>query len=453
MDTKEFSWGIKELDELYGPIPGGYTVIIEGKPGTGKTSLALQLLSRNIDKGYHALYISTNEDRNKLLKVAESIGVELGKAIESGRVSLLSIPIINDTSVVEFLTKSVMERIHKGIEIVVIDSITPLLKILKDYGLKRSFIHTTLYQVFRQENLLLVLIADKLNDHDEDLMILEYIADVIVELSTSDYGEKSTVHKLILKKFRGRNTSINKLFISFTRNGIRVLNYVSKDVIEKIHGSRKPVEVTCPAAKKIFGENITPGTQILVYLRGVLAGAKNFAKYLQMLVEKAVKTQGYNVGLISIHTQVQGGTSYLQEHIEIAKKLGNKLLIYRVDPGISSGEDLLSFEKELVLEKNAGIIVIHGLEKIAHMYGEEAIDIHAPYILEIQRKLGTIGIRLFISPTEDVKPPKTYYIWSDIVIEIYPDKKGEYIIRSIKRDESSKAKDVDFAECVEKKIV
>ncbi|WFO74996.1 hypothetical protein J4526_07960 [Desulfurococcaceae archaeon MEX13E-LK6-19] len=459
---KSFSWGIQELDELYGPVPGGYVILIEGLPGTGKTAFSLQLATANALQGDKVLYILTNEDAGKLLKVAESIGLDLKELINKKLINIISLPMINDTSIVDFLSKSIMERVIGGAKIVIIDSITPLVKILRDYGMKRSFLHTALYQVFKQEDLLLVLIADTLSYYDEDVKLLEYIADIVIELSASIYGEKSIVRKLVVKKFRGKTVNVYKLFIGFTNTGIKILSYVSNRIAEKILTRRKPVEVECSAARKIFGSRLLPGTQILIHFKGPVSGARNFIKYVQKLIEKSVALQGYNCALISFTTRTlvkiddlyKESSEFIREHVlEEKKALGDKLLIYRLDPGLSSGEDLLTFEREIVVSKDVGIVVIHGLEKFVQVYGEEAIDIHVPYILNVLRRLGTIGIRVFVSPVETIRPPRAYYLWCDLTIEVYPGKDGEYMIKSIKGIESVEVKDSMFKECIEKNTI
>ncbi len=461
--SKKFSWGIQELDELYGPIPGGYVVLVEGLPGTGKTAFSLQLAAANAIRGDRVLYILTNEDEWKLLKVAESIGLDLKELINRKLLSIVSLPMVNDTSIVDFLSKSIMEKIVGGeAKIVIIDSITPLVKILRDYGMKRSFLHTALYRVFRQEDLLLILIADTLSDYDEDVRLLEYIADIVVELTMSSYGEKGIVRKLAVKKFRGKTISVHKLFIGFTSTGIKILSYVSNKIAEKLMAKRKPVEIECPVARKIFGPRLLPGTQILIYFKGPVSGARNFVKYVQKLVKKTVALQGHKCALISFTASAPTRTSslyeesseFIREHVHEGRKaLDGKLLIYHLDPGISSGEDLLAFEREIITGKDVGVIVVHGLEKLVQVYGEEAIDIHVPHVLNVLRKLGTTGIKVFISPVESIKPPKAYYLWCDLIIEVYPGRDGEYVVKSIRGVESVEVKDSMFKECIEKNII
>jgi circadian clock protein KaiC len=67
--------GVPGLDDiLFGGFPQGHLYLIEGDPGTGKTTLALQFLLEGIRKGERTLYVTLSESRNELEQVARSHG-------------------------------------------------------------------------------------------------------------------------------------------------------------------------------------------------------------------------------------------------------------------------------------------------------------------------------------------------------------------------------------------
>ncbi|WP_258871948.1 RAD55 family ATPase [Pyrobaculum aerophilum] len=53
---------------------------IYGRPGAGKTSLAMRIVHERIKAGERVLWISLYEDKETLLKNAESLGYDLSKA-------------------------------------------------------------------------------------------------------------------------------------------------------------------------------------------------------------------------------------------------------------------------------------------------------------------------------------------------------------------------------------
>ncbi|CAH2898976.1 MAG: Circadian clock protein KaiC [uncultured Paraburkholderia sp.] len=72
--------GIDGIDDVLG---GGFTphrmYLVEGAPGTGKTTLALQFLLKGIEEGQTGLYITLSETRSELISVADSHGWDLSQ--------------------------------------------------------------------------------------------------------------------------------------------------------------------------------------------------------------------------------------------------------------------------------------------------------------------------------------------------------------------------------------
>ena len=70
--------GIRGLDDvLNGGLPCGRFYLIQGAPGSGKTTLALQFLRESVRKGERALYISLSETLDEIQEVARSHGWSL----------------------------------------------------------------------------------------------------------------------------------------------------------------------------------------------------------------------------------------------------------------------------------------------------------------------------------------------------------------------------------------
>ena len=70
--------GIAGLDHLLqGGFPAHRLHLVEGDPGTGKTTLALQFLLEGRSRGEATLYVSLSETANELRGVAASHGWDL----------------------------------------------------------------------------------------------------------------------------------------------------------------------------------------------------------------------------------------------------------------------------------------------------------------------------------------------------------------------------------------
>jgi circadian clock protein KaiC len=75
--------GIPGLDDiLLGGFARGSLFLVEGSPGTGKTTMALRFLLQGADAGEHNLYITLSETRDELVRGAASHGWTLGAGID-----------------------------------------------------------------------------------------------------------------------------------------------------------------------------------------------------------------------------------------------------------------------------------------------------------------------------------------------------------------------------------
>src|SRR5678815_4650278 len=70
--------GVEGLDEiLRGGLPRNCCYLIQGDPGSGKTTLAMQFLLEGVRRGEPGFYITLSETRGELVKVADSHGWSL----------------------------------------------------------------------------------------------------------------------------------------------------------------------------------------------------------------------------------------------------------------------------------------------------------------------------------------------------------------------------------------
>ncbi|MEP6905426.1 MAG: ATPase domain-containing protein [Gemmatimonadales bacterium] len=72
------STGVPGLDEILGGgLPENHLYLVDGEPGAGKTTLALQFLLEGVRLGQRGLYVTLSESRDELLGVAHSHGWNL----------------------------------------------------------------------------------------------------------------------------------------------------------------------------------------------------------------------------------------------------------------------------------------------------------------------------------------------------------------------------------------
>ncbi|MEZ4411084.1 MAG: ATPase domain-containing protein, partial [Polyangiales bacterium] len=73
--SPSISTGVPGLDEvLDGGLPANHLYLVQGSPGVGKTTLALQFLLEGARRGETGLYISLSESEDEIRLVAASHG-------------------------------------------------------------------------------------------------------------------------------------------------------------------------------------------------------------------------------------------------------------------------------------------------------------------------------------------------------------------------------------------
>lgn len=119
---KRKKFGIGKLDQaLNGGIPEGNIVLVSGGPGTGKSTICLQYLMSGALTGEKGLYVSTEQNKDEILKQAEAYAWPLSDLFEKNMLQILHINILEEEDtfqkVVEAYDKLKPERL-------VIDSLT-----------------------------------------------------------------------------------------------------------------------------------------------------------------------------------------------------------------------------------------------------------------------------------------------------------------------------------------
>ncbi len=82
--------GVRGFDKLIaGGIPRGFFVAVVGEPGTGKTVFSLHFAWQGVKEGDKVIYVTTEESRESIIKQAEMLGMDLGRAVDEGRMIII----------------------------------------------------------------------------------------------------------------------------------------------------------------------------------------------------------------------------------------------------------------------------------------------------------------------------------------------------------------------------
>ena len=271
--------GIAGLDHLlHGGLPSHRLHLIEGEPGTGKTTLALQFLMTGRDRGERGLYVTLSETATELAAVAAShgwslVGIELSELTpSSGRsddqYTLYHPSEIELTEMVKRIVE-VTDRVAPSR--VVLDSLSEMRLLARDpLRYRRQVLALKEYFAGRQCT---VLMLDDMTSAVDDLQ-LQSIAHSVIRLEQLAFEFGRSRRRLRIVKVRGVPGTEGFHDFKIRKGGIEVY----PQLVPLGDGALTTELVTSGVAEMdaLVGGGLTPGTSTL-FIGPAGAGKSSFA--------------------------------------------------------------------------------------------------------------------------------------------------------------------------------
>lgn len=109
---KRISTGIPGLDEsIEGGIPKGFSVIVTGPPGTGKSTFCMQYLMDGVKKDEKCIFFSFEERVEQLVQHFMRFGWDIGKYIDDGYLEIFGMSMLTSEEMIEIIDSYRPERV------------------------------------------------------------------------------------------------------------------------------------------------------------------------------------------------------------------------------------------------------------------------------------------------------------------------------------------------------
>ncbi len=261
--------GVDGLDSiLAGGLERGRVYLVEGTPGTGKTTLALQFLLEGAAQGETGLYVTLSESTRELLAVADTHGWSLdGLDIfelvsEEGFDPSVEQTVLHPSELeLGETTRGVMERVEAARPArVVFDSLSEM-RLLAGNSLRYRRQVLALKHFFTQRGCTVLLLDDRTASGD-DLQLHSIAHGVItLEQTAQDYGSER--RRLRVVKMRGSKYRGGFHDFTIETGGLAVYPRL---VASEHHSAfvNTPVSTGNEGLDALLGGGLVPGTNALL---------------------------------------------------------------------------------------------------------------------------------------------------------------------------------------------
>ena len=362
--SRRATTGIEGLDDvLGGGLPPHRLYVIEGDPGAGKTTLALQFLLEGYKRGERVLYITLSETAEELHEVARSHGWSL-HGVDLLELDSLADRLHEEAEYTVYHPSDVelgetTKRVRADVERlqpsrVALDSVSEL-RILSQTTARYRREILGLKQFFTGKQCTVLVLDDRTTlDGEQQLQSIAHGV-IRMERETRDYGD--TRRQLQIVKMRGVRFRDGMHDFLIKRGGIQLFARLCPPEVP-VHSAAETISSGVTGLDELLGGGLDRGTSNLILGPAGCGKTTLCSQYLLAALERgeAVSSFLFEESTLGFLQRASGMGMSFDEHVE-----SGLLELRQVDPaGVSPGE-FAHRVCESVEKRNRRIIVIDSL--------------------------------------------------------------------------------------------
>ncbi|KMO40383.1 circadian clock protein KaiC [Methylobacterium variabile] len=385
------STGVPGLDDvLRGGLTPSRLYLLEGTPGTGKTTLALQFLRDGLARGERTLYVTLSETADELRSAAATHGwsldgIEVYELVDDMGLDPDSEQSILHPSEVE-LGETVREVIARVDELrpdrVVFDSLSEL-RLLAQNPLRYRRQILALKRFFAKRACTVLMLDDKTSETGD--VQLHSIAHGVLSLDqlAREYGSER--RRLRVVKMRGIKFRGGYHDFALETGGVRVFPRL---VAAEHHASFDPKGRSTGSDEldMLFGGGLVPGTNTLLLGPSGVGKTTTAIRCMLAALERGERATYYlfDEGLATLLARSSLLGMDLGSHVE-----AGRLTITQIDPAELSPGEFATLVREAVEEQRSAFVVIDSLNAYLHaMPGEQYLLLQMHELLSYLNQQG-----------------------------------------------------------------
>jgi circadian clock protein KaiC len=415
--------GVHGLDDiLAGGLTKGSLFLLEGKPGSGKTTIALQFLLEAENRGQRSLYITLSETKQELLYTAASHGWTWGQGIEICELqppeSLLdareqqTLLYASDLELGETV-KEILEAVERTRpDLIVLDSLSEI-RLLAQGSLRYRRQLLALKHFLARRGVTVLMLDDLTTDTlDKTVHSIAHGVICLDEMSPNYGSERRRVK---IAKYRGRAFRGGYHDFIIATGGVKVFPRL---VASEHRGTSDAVPVPSGVSQldQLLGGGVDKGTSTLVL------GPAGAGKSLFVLQYAAAAMRRNEKVAVFVFDEEPGVTFRRAKgmgiDLEALRKEG-MLIIDQIDAAELSPGEFSHRVSSCVVDHGVSMVVIDSLNGYqAAMPEEHALLLHMHELLQY---LNRRGVSTFLTVAQhglvgDMKSPVDVTYLADTVV-------------------------------------